>query len=80
MPYMEWLRDEAKDCGLCDPPLNAQKAIHFLKDYLLGSDWYVSMPENAEQVNSAIVFAILEKYSRKFRKECRKHSKIARKR
>lgn len=67
-----WLDNEAVDCGLCDPPMDAQKAIKFLKDYLLGEDWYVAMSESTEQVNTAIVFDILRKYSPKFRKELKK--------
>ena len=41
-----WLRHEAEDCGLMQPPLNAQKALDLLKNYLLGEDWYVVNPVN----------------------------------
>ncbi len=69
--FTHWLDNEAIDCGICDPPLDAQKALDFLKDYLLGEDWCVTNPENVQQVNSAIVYDILKKYSPKFRKEYR---------
>jgi len=49
--------------------LNAQLAISFLKDYLLGQDWYFSDPISAEQINTEIVFEILKKYSKEFKKE-----------
>lgn len=73
MTFTEWLKQEfEKDPdNLCDPPLEAQQAIYFLTDYLLGEEWYVTMPESAEQINTAIVHAILKKYSRKYRKEIR---------
>lgn len=70
-----WLQNDAKDCGLCDPPMKAQEAVDFLKDYLLGENWYVTMPQNAEQCNTAIVIEILCKYSPKFRKELKEAKK-----
>lgn len=67
--FTYWLEHEAEDCGLCDPPLDAQRALRFLKDYLLGERWYVTTSENVEQVNAAIVWEILSKYSKEFKKE-----------
>ena len=67
--YTFWLKHEAKDCGILQPPLEAQKAVYFLKDYLLGENWYVVNPVNTEQCNSQIVHEILMKYSREYRKE-----------
>ena len=64
-----WLKNEAKDCGLCDPPMNDKLAITMLKNYLLGENWYVVIPENSEQCNTALVHAILMKYSKEYRKE-----------
>ena len=76
--FTYWLEQEARDCGLCDPPLSAQSALQFLKDYLLGENWYVVMPENTEQINSVIVWEILNKYSKDFRKEFKQRYKISR--
>lgn len=73
--FIDWLENEAEDCGLCDPPLDAQKAINFLKDYLLGENWCVVIPESTEQINSAIVFQILYNNSSKFRKEWKNYKK-----
>lgn len=70
-----WLQNDAKDCGLCDPPMKAQEAVDFLKDYLLGENWYVTMSENTEQCNGAIVWEILSKYSPRFRKEVKQWRK-----
>lgn len=70
--FTYWLEHDAEDCGLCDPPLDAQKALNFLTDYLLGEDWYVVMPESQKQVNSAIVWDILYKYSSEFNKELKR--------
>lgn len=67
--YTFWLRYKAKDCGIMQPPLNAQLGIDFLKDYLLGEDWYVVNPVSAEQCNSEVVHEILMKYSKQYRKE-----------
>lgn len=72
----DWLENDAKDCGLCDPPMKAELAIEFLKNYLLGENWYVTMPENGDQCNTAIVIEILYKYSPTFRKELKHHKKM----
>ena len=43
----------------------------FIIDYLLGEDWYVVDPIGQTQVNEIALHEILEKYSRRYRKECR---------
>jgi hypothetical protein len=70
-----WLANEAEDCGLMQPPLNAQKALDILKDYLLGEDWYVVNPVNTEQCNTQIVYEILKRYSSEFNKEIKRWHK-----
>lgn len=70
--YTYWLRYDAEDCGIMQPPLQAQKAVNFLKDYLLGEKWYVVNSVNTEQCNAQIVHEILMKYSREYRKEYKK--------
>ena len=67
--FTHWLRYEAKDCGIMQPPLDAQKALGFLCNYLLGEDWYVVNPVNTEQCNTQLVHEILFKYSNEYRKE-----------
>lgn len=68
---------EKKD--LCDPSTSAQLALNCLCDTFLGEDWYVTMPESAEQVNTAILFNILYKHNRSFRKWFKKTSNKLRK-
>lgn len=71
----EWLENDAIDCGILEPPMEAQDALNFLKDYLLGEDWYVTNPVNQLQVNTDIVFEILIEHSKEFRKEWKKYLK-----
>lgn len=73
--FTEWLKNDSIDCGMCDPPLEPQKALNFLRDYLLGEDWYVVASESTKQVNTAVVFDILSEYSKEFRKEWKKYLK-----
>ena len=42
--------------------MDAQVAIHELCNYLLGEDWYIVDPVNAEQANAIIVYTIERKY------------------
>lgn len=70
--FTYWLKHEAKDCGLMQPPLNAQKAVDFLQTYLLGEDWYIVNPVNCEQGNAQVVHEILTRYSQEYRKEYRR--------
>lgn len=41
----------------------------FIIDYLLGKDWYVVDPLGQAQVNELALYAILDKYSKQYRKE-----------
>ena len=43
--------------------------IEFVVDYLLGEDWTVVDPLGRKQVNELALYAILNKYSKRFRKE-----------
>ena len=71
--FTEWI-DNQEDYGMCNPPMKAQQAIYFLFDYL--DIPYDVMPESTEQTNTHIVFEILMKYSKKFRKEYKKWIKL----
>lgn len=70
--FTYWLEYESEDCGILQPPLDAQKALYFLKDYLLGENWYVVNPVNTQQCNTQIVYEILEKFSPEFNKETKR--------
>ena len=43
----------------------------FIINYLLGEDWYVVDPLGQTQINEIALYEILEKYSRRYRKEIR---------
>jgi hypothetical protein len=43
----------------------------FIIDYLLGEDWYVVDPLGQTQINEIALYEILEKYSKRYRKECK---------
>lgn len=45
---------------------------YFIIDYLLGEDWYVVDPLGRTQINEIALYQILEKYSKRYRKEKRK--------
>ena len=62
----EWLKNQ-KDYGIYHPPMDAQTALYFLTEYL--DIPYINIPETTEQTNTYVVLEILNKYSRKFRKE-----------
>lgn len=79
--FLEWLRDAQKKDpeNMLPPPIEPEKAICFLKDYLLGEDWYVSYSASGKQITTEIVYCILEKYSKKFKKELKEEAKVAKK-
>ena len=45
---------------------------HFIINYLLGEDWYVVDPLGQTQINEIALYEILEKYSKRYRKECKR--------
>ena len=44
--------------------LTDKEALDFLKDHILGEDWYVVDPMPNKQVNPFVVNDIIEKYNR----------------
>ena len=44
--FTYWLAHKAEHCGIMQPPLKDALALQFIKDYLLGEDWYVVNPVN----------------------------------
>ena len=67
--FTDWLENDSIDCGIMSPPMEDKKALEFLTDYLLGENWYVADPLGHNQVNQIALEEILDKYSKKFRKE-----------
>lgn len=76
--FPEFLKEEWESDNMLPPALSAQDAINFLKDYLLGENWYVPYSCGAGQANTEIVYDILDKYSKRFRKEKKKLLKESR--
>lgn len=50
------------DCGILPPPMDAQVAMNELTKHLLGDDFYIVNPVNAEQANTEIVYKIERMY------------------
>lgn len=74
MKFSEWVKHQnatVNKGNIFPPALDAQLAVDFLQKYLLGEDWYTVNPISTVQINTVIVYEILWKYSRKFRKELR---------
>ena len=44
----------------------------FIINYLLGENWYVVDPLEQTQINEIALYQILEKYSKRYKKECKK--------
>lgn len=59
-------KDNIYGVGISD-----REFIYFAIHYLLGEDWYVVDPLGNDQVNEIALLEILERYSRKYRKESR---------
>lgn len=55
--------------GLVPAPMNAQEALDILTSYLLGDEWYIAGSMNTKQANAIITEQILDKYSKKWRKD-----------
>lgn len=71
---LEWF--DSPEHFLGDPPINAQYALDLIFKTLIDDKehypYLTTMPENAEQTNSIMLEMILQKYSRKYRRFCKK--------
>jgi hypothetical protein len=67
----KWM-EKQESYGIFLPPMEAQKAVDFLCQYLLGNNWCSPNPVSTRQINTEIVIEILYKYSSSFRKEVRR--------
>lgn len=73
--YIKTLNELTNKGNIFPPCIPSQVALNFLTRYLLGEDWYVIDPICNAQVNAIIVDEILRKYSKRFRKELKKHKR-----
>ena len=55
--------------------MSSDVALQILVDYLLGENFYIVMPLSQEQTNTEIVAAILDKYSKEYKKDRKKFMK-----
>lgn len=66
----DWYCD--KDFELCDPPIDAQFALDLIFKTLIDDKkhypYLTSIPESTEQTNTIMLYLILKKYSRKYRR------------
>ena len=69
MKFLKWLENNWQKDNMFPPCLDAQTALNFLTDYLLGEDWYVVDPSCQQQINTEIVSNILSKYSKNIEKK-----------
>ena len=51
----------------------------FIIDYLLGEKWCVTEPIGQTQINEIALYEILEKYSKRYKKERKQHKRIYKK-
>lgn len=71
--YIDFIKDkelkrEDKGNIFCTG-ITDEEFITFIIEYLLGKDWYVADPLGHNQVNQIALEEILDKYSKKFKKE-----------
>lgn len=67
--FSDWINENQDKENIIPPGMSDEEAINFLKNYLLGEDWYIAYSCSKSQANTEIVVAILEKYSKQYKKE-----------
>ena len=74
--FLEDVQKHQENCFLGDMPVNAQFALDLIFKTLVDDKedypYLTTIPESTEQVNCIMLFMILNKYSRKFRKALKK--------
>ncbi len=73
----EAMKDNICDtsCGIIPAPMDAQTGLDILTKYLLGKDYYIAASVSTEQANAIVVEQILDKYSRKWKKDWKRYEK-----
>ena len=75
MTFTEWYLQNKDPNNLFDPPMSVDQALNFLEDYLLPDNYYIDQ-NAAAQARTEIVYDILMKYSKKFKKEVKQYDKF----
>ena len=73
--FTKWLDENWEKDNMFPLSLDAQTALNFLQEYLLGEDWYIVNPLSTSQANCEVVHDILYKYSKKYSKEIKNNKK-----
>lgn len=66
---------EDSSYGFIPAPMGAQEALDILVSYLLGDDFYVATSMNQQQFNACATEQILDKYSKKWKKDWKTYMK-----
>ena len=66
--FSKWLEEHRESNNILPPGMDAQTAVNFLIDYLL-DDFVVPYSAGTAQINTEAVHAMLQKYSKKYKKE-----------
>lgn len=66
----DWL-NARNNFGIFYPPMKSEQFVEFIKDYLLNENWHTVNPVNNEQVYTEILIDVLDRYSKKYKKEKR---------
>lgn len=70
--YMKEKYDNREDKGnIFGVGISDAEFVHFVIEYLLGENWYVVDPLGKNQINEIALYEILEKYSKRYKKEVR---------
>jgi len=70
--YMKNKYEERKDKdNIYGVGISDEEFRKFIIQYLLGEDWYVSDPIGRTQINEIALYEILNKYSKRYKKEKR---------
>lgn len=73
--FTDWLENADDNYGIFNSPMSDKECIQLITNYLLGENWYVTSPVSHDQVNTERVFQILNRYSRRFKKEWKMYVK-----
>lgn len=74
--YMKEKYDNREDKGnIFGVGITDTEFIHFTIKYLLGENWYVVDPLGQSQINEIALYEILEKYSKRYKREVRENER-----
>lgn len=74
--YMKEKYDNREDKGnIFGVGITDAEFVLFAIEYLLGENWYVVDPLGKNQINEIALYEILEKYSRRYKKEIKENER-----